>query len=33
MASFANVMSAEQAETVRHFVIKRANEDKALGGT
>ena len=31
MVSFANVMSAEQAETVRQYVIKRANEDKILG--
>ena len=33
MVSFANVMSADQIETVRQYVIKRANEDKALGGT
>lgn len=33
MASFANVMSAEQAESVRQYVIRRANEDKALGGS
>ncbi len=30
MVSFASVMSAEQAESIRHYVIKRANEDKAL---
>jgi hypothetical protein len=24
-------MSADQIETIRHYVIKRANEDKALG--
>ncbi len=31
MVSFANVMSAAQADSIRHYVIKRANEDKALG--
>ncbi len=30
MASFANVMSEAQSETVRQYVIKRANEDKVL---
>lgn len=30
MVSFANVMSADDAEAIRHYVIKRANEDKAL---
>lgn len=30
MVSFANVMSAAQIETVRQYVINRANEDKAL---
>ena len=30
MVSFAGVMSEAQSETVRHYVIKRANEDKAL---
>ena len=33
MVSFANVMSADQAESIRQYVIRRANEDKALGGT
>lgn len=33
MVSFANVMSAADAENVRQYVIKRANEDKKLGGT
>jgi quinohemoprotein ethanol dehydrogenase len=31
MVSFANVLSAPQIEAIRHYVIKRANEDKALG--
>ena len=30
MVSFAPVMTAAQIETIRHYVIKRANEDKAL---
>ncbi len=30
MVSFASVMSAPEIETVRQYVIKRANEDKAL---
>ena len=30
MVGFAPVMSAAQVETIRHYVIKRANEDKAL---
>jgi quinohemoprotein ethanol dehydrogenase len=30
MVSWAPVMSAEQADTIRHYVIHRANEDKAL---
>jgi alcohol dehydrogenase (cytochrome c)/quinohemoprotein ethanol dehydrogenase len=30
MVGFANVLSAEQIETIRLYVIKRANEDKAL---
>jgi alcohol dehydrogenase (cytochrome c)/quinohemoprotein ethanol dehydrogenase len=30
MVSFKPVMRAEQIETIRHYVIKRANEDKAL---
>jgi quinohemoprotein ethanol dehydrogenase len=33
MVGFANVMSASQAESVRQYVIRRANEDKALGGS
>jgi quinohemoprotein ethanol dehydrogenase len=31
MVSFANVLDRQQIESVRHYVIKRANEDKALG--
>ncbi len=30
MVGWSNVMSAEQAETIRQYVIKRANEDKTL---
>jgi quinohemoprotein ethanol dehydrogenase len=30
MASFANVMNEQQAETIRQYVIKRANEDKVI---
>lgn len=30
MVSFANVLDRNQIEAVRHYVIKRANEDKAL---
>jgi alcohol dehydrogenase (cytochrome c)/quinohemoprotein ethanol dehydrogenase len=30
MVGFANVLSAEQIDAIRHYVIKRANEDKAL---
>jgi alcohol dehydrogenase (cytochrome c)/quinohemoprotein ethanol dehydrogenase len=30
MVSFAPVMSAGEIEAIRHYVIKRANEDKAL---
>jgi quinohemoprotein ethanol dehydrogenase len=32
MIGFAPVLSPEQVEAVRAYVIKRANEDKALGG-
>jgi alcohol dehydrogenase (cytochrome c)/quinohemoprotein ethanol dehydrogenase len=32
MVSFASAVSAEDAEALRHYLIKRANEDKALGG-
>jgi mono/diheme cytochrome c family protein len=32
MASFANVMNAEEAQAVRAYVIQRANQDKAAGG-
>ena len=32
MVSFASVLNGEQIEAIRHYVIKRANEDKALGG-
>jgi alcohol dehydrogenase (cytochrome c)/quinohemoprotein ethanol dehydrogenase len=31
MVSFANVLDPAQIEAVRHYVIARANEDKALG--
>lgn len=31
MVSFANVLTLEQIEAIRDYVIKRANEDKALG--
>jgi len=31
MVSFAPVLSTAQVEAIRHFIIKRANEDKALG--
>ena len=31
MVSFANVLDLPQIETIRLYVIKRANEDKALG--
>jgi alcohol dehydrogenase (cytochrome c)/quinohemoprotein ethanol dehydrogenase len=31
MVSFAAVLNSEQVEAIRHFIIKRANEDKALG--
>jgi alcohol dehydrogenase (cytochrome c)/quinohemoprotein ethanol dehydrogenase len=31
MAGFAHVLDAGQVESIRHYVIKRANEDKALG--
>ena len=31
MVSFANVLNPQQIEAIRHYVIKRANEDKALG--
>lgn len=31
MVSFANVLSREQIEAIRHYVINRANEDKKLG--
>jgi quinohemoprotein ethanol dehydrogenase len=30
MASFSNVMTAAESESIRHYVIHRANEDKAL---
>ena len=30
MVSFASVMTPAEIETIRHYVIKRANEDKAL---
>ncbi|MFC7048768.1 PQQ-dependent dehydrogenase, methanol/ethanol family [Emcibacter nanhaiensis] len=33
MVSFAPVISEEQAQSIRHYVIKRANEDKALEQT
>ncbi len=31
MVSFANVLTLEQIEAIRDYVIKRGNEDKALG--
>ena len=31
MVSFANVLSREQIEAIRHYVIHRADEDKKLG--
>jgi quinohemoprotein ethanol dehydrogenase len=31
MVSFANVLTPEQIDSIRDYVIKRANEDKALG--
>jgi quinohemoprotein ethanol dehydrogenase len=31
MVAWSNVMSLAQIEAIRHYVIKRANEDKALG--
>jgi alcohol dehydrogenase (cytochrome c)/quinohemoprotein ethanol dehydrogenase len=31
MVAFAPVMKADEIEAIRHYVIKRANEDKALG--
>jgi len=31
MVSFARVLSGEEIEAIRTYVIKRANEDKALG--
>lgn len=31
MVSFSNVLGKDQIEAVRHYVINRANEDKALG--
>ena len=31
MVSFASVLNLEQIEAIRHYVIQRANEDKALG--
>ena len=31
MVGFANVLNLQQIEAIRHYVIKRANEDKALG--
>jgi alcohol dehydrogenase (cytochrome c)/quinohemoprotein ethanol dehydrogenase len=30
MVSFASVLKSPDAEAVRHYLIKRANEDKAL---
>jgi quinohemoprotein ethanol dehydrogenase len=30
MVSWSRVMNAEQADTIRHYVIRRAHEDKAL---
>lgn len=33
MVSFAKAVTPEDAEAIRQYVIKRANEDKALGGS
>ena len=32
MVSFAKVLDLQQIESIRLYVIKRANEDKTLGG-
>ncbi len=32
MVSFKSALKAEDAEAIRQYIIKRANEDKALGG-
>jgi quinohemoprotein ethanol dehydrogenase len=32
MVSFKSAITPADAENIRHYVIKRANEDKALGG-
>ncbi|MEY4473106.1 MAG: hypothetical protein RL671_1410, partial [Pseudomonadota bacterium] len=31
MVSWKNELTPQQAEAIRHYVIKRAHEDKALG--
>jgi hypothetical protein len=31
MVGFADVLSPERIDSIRTYVIKRANEDKALG--
>jgi len=31
MVSFGNVLNPEQTDAIRLYIIKRANEDKALG--
>jgi len=31
MVGFENVLNPDQIDAIRHYVIKRANEDKALG--
>ena len=31
MTGFASVLTPEQIDSIRTYVIKRANEDKALG--
>jgi hypothetical protein len=31
MVSFGSVLNPEQADAIRLYIIKRANEDKALG--
>ena len=33
MVSFASALKPADVEAIRHYLIKRANEDKALGGT
>ena len=32
MVSFSSALKPEDVESIRQYLIKRANEDKALGG-